>query len=258
MSIAKSSLLFVALVAGLHGPVHAQSASEPAATAPTSRWGLGLGVGVKRKPYLGVGSDTSVIPLISYENQYLRFFGTSLDVKLGSAAGLSFTARAKFDIGSAYEPEDSIALAGMTERKGSIWLGGTATWRSGDSKLSLDALGDASGKSKGHQLKLSAEHDFSFGRFQLTPYAAAIVRDAKYVDYYFGVRPNEATSTRSAYVGRRTTDGEVGVRLGYAVAPRQTLLLDVSTEFFGSAVKASPIVDRSSAPAARLVYQYRF
>lgn len=259
MSIVKPSVFLLALAAGLHSPVGAQPTNEPAASDESrSHWALGLGVGIKRKLYLGVGNDSSVIPLLSYENQYLRFVGNTLDAKLGSAAGLTFTARAKVDIGSAYEAKDSPALAGMNERKGSVWLGGTAAWRLGNSKLTLEALADASGKSKGHQLKIGAEHDFSFGKLRLTPYAAALMRDAKYVDYYFGVRPDEATSTRPAYAGRRTTDGEVGLRLGYSIAPRQTVLLDVSTEFFGSAVKASPIVERSSAPAMRLAYLYRF
>jgi MipA family protein len=257
MSIAKSSLVFIVFAACLHAPVRAQSGGEPAA-APSAQWGLGLGASFKRKAYIGIGNETSAIPVISYENAYLRFLGNTLDAKLGSAAGLSFTARAKADIGSAYEASDSPALAGMAERKGSIWLGGTAAWRSGDSKLSLEALADVSGHSKGRQLKFGAEHDFGFGQFRLTPYAAAIVRDANYVDYYFGVQPDEATSTRPAYAGRRTTDAELGLRLGYAIAPRQALVLDVSTEFLGSAVKASPIVGRSTVPAARLVYQYRF
>lgn len=259
MSFAKSFLLLTALAAGLPGPAGAQSTSPPTAAESTpSRWGLGIGVGVKRKPYLGVDNDTSVIPLVSYENPYLRFVGNTLDVKLGSAAGLSFTARAKVDIGSAYEADDSPALVGMEERKGSVWLGATAAWRAGDSELSLEAMADVSGNSKGSQLKLGVEHDFIFDRFRLTPYAAAIVRDAKYVDYHFGVRPGESTSTRPAYAGRRSTDAEVGLRLSYALAPRQTLWLDVGSESFGSAVKASPIVDRSSAPSARLGYQYRF
>lgn len=257
MSVVKTSLLFVALAASLQAPAIAQAGGDSAA-APSSQWTAGLGVGVKRKPYTGMDNDSSVIPVLGYENSYIRFLGTTLDVKLGSAAGVSFTARSKFDVGSAYEASDSLSLAGMAERKGSVWLGGTASWRSGDSKLSLELLADVSGNSKGRQLKLGAEHRFRYGQLQLTPYVAASVRDGKYVDYYFGVRPEEATSGRPAYAGRRTTDAEVGLRVDYAVTPRQTLVIDLSSESFGSSVKASPIVDRSSAPAARFAYLYRF
>src|SRR5690606_31940485 len=133
----------------------------------------------------------------------------------------------------------------MAERKGSVWLGGTAAWRTGDTKLSLELLADVSGNSKGRQLKLGAEHRFRFGQLQLTPYVAAILRDRKYVDYYFGVRPEEAMPGRPAYAGRRTTDAELGLRVDYALTSRQALGLDLSSESFGSSVEASPIVDRS-------------
>lgn len=253
------AIAFLSLAAGLQAPVFAQSQDGGHAVAASSaRWGLGLGVGVKRKPYAGIGSEASAIPFVSYENDYVRLFGPTLDVKLGSAAGLSFTARAKVDIGGGYEASDSVALAGMGERKGSAWLGGAAEWKSGDLKLSLEALADVSGHSKGRQLKLGVEHDFQVGGFRMTPYASAMSRDGKYVGYYFGVRPDEATSTRPAYAGRRTTDAEAGLRLAYPIAPRQTILLDARAEFLGSAVKDSPIVDRSSVPSLRLVYMYRF
>lgn len=252
------ALVSLWLAACVPAPALAQAAEGETPAASSARWGLGLGVGVKRKPYTGVGSETSAIPVLSFENEHVRLFGPTLDVKLGGFDGFSFTARAKVDIGGGYEASDSAALAGMSERKGSAWLGGTAAWKSGDLKLSLEALADVSGHSKGRQLKLGLEHDFRAGRFQLTPHAAGTARDAKYVDYHFGVRPDEATSTRPSYSGRRTTDAELGLRVAYPLAPRQTILLDVGAEFLGSAVKDSPIVERSTLPSARLVYVYRF
>lgn len=237
-------------------PAAAQSVEPEAAT---SNWGLGLGVGAKRKPYVGVDTDTSVLPLLRYENEHLRFFGTTLDAKLGTYAGFSFTARAKVDLlGSAYEASDSPALAGMAERKGSLWLGGTAAWQAGDFTLSIEALADGSSESRGRQLKLAAEHDFRFGSWQLTPRAAVTAYDGKYVDYYYGVRSGEATAVRPFYAGRRAAHAELGLQTVYGISPHHSLMLDVSSEFLGGATKDSPIVDRSSVPSARFAYLYSF
>lgn len=259
MTIARlflSTSATLVFTAGLQLPVAAQS-TEPEASP--SNWGIGLGLGVKRKPYAGVDTDTSVLPLLRYENEYIRFFGTTLDAKLGRYAGFSFTARAKVDLlGSAYEASDSPALAGMAEREGSVWLGGTAAWKSGDFTVSAEGLADASSNSKGRQVKLTVEHDFRFGRVQLTPRAAVSAYDGKYVDYYYGVRSTEATAARPAYAGRKVAHTELGLQAMYGITPSHTLILDVSSEFLGSATKDSPIVDRSTAPAARVGYLYRF
>lgn len=252
------TLALAALLAatGPHLPAAAQSTQSEASS---SRWGLGLGVGAKRKPYVGVDTDTSVLPLLRYENEYLRFFGTTLDAKLGRYAGFAFTARAKVDLlGSAYEASDSPALAGMAEREGSVWLGGTAAWTSGDFTISVEGLADASSKSKGRQLKLAIEHDFRFGRVQVTPRAAITAYDGKYVDYYYGVRSSEATANRPFYAGRRAAHAELGVQTVYGMTPHHSLMLDVSSEFLGGATKDSPIVERSTVPSARFAYLYRF
>lgn len=247
------------VAATLHDPAAAQPAEPAEPEASSSTWSLGLAVGAKRKPYIGVDTDTSVLPLLRYENEYLRFFGTTLDAKLGQYAGFSFTARAKVDLlGSAYEASDSPALAGMAEREGSLWLGGTAAWKSGDFTISVEGLADASSKSKGRQLKLAVEHDFRFGRVQVTPRAAVTAYDGKYVDYYYGVRSNEATAARPFYAGRRAAHAELGVQARYGIAAHHSLMLDVSSEFLGGATKDSPIVERSSVPSARFGYLYRF
>lgn len=226
--------------------------------ANTSRWGLGLGVSTKRSPYLGVKNDTSVIPLLSYENRYVRFFGNTLDIKLPSAGEFDFALRSKFAFGEGYKGSDSVFLNGMGDRKGALYLGAAAIWRGPYARVSLEAL-RAMGSSKGTRVKLNVEHAFRFDRrFELTPHLGAEVVDSKYVDYYFGVKAAEATLFRPQFAGRRTTLIEGGVRLGYVIDRNQRLLMDVTDTHWGSGITSSPLVQRSSTPGIRIGYLYGF
>ena len=222
-------------------------------------WGLGLGVSTAKSPYVGMKNDTKVIPLLSYENQYVRYFGNTLDVKLPSAGDFDFSLRGKLPLGGGYKASDSAYFAGMADRKGAFDLGGAMTWRTSLGKASLEYLRDASGHSKGAKLKLGFEHAFRLDRrFEVVPHLELTREDAKLVDYYYGVSSAEATSVRRTYVGNSTTNTEFGVRLGYAIDPRQRLLLDVVDLRRGSSITNSPLVARKSTPGLKFGYIYRF
>jgi outer membrane scaffolding protein for murein synthesis (MipA/OmpV family) len=227
------------------------------AAPAVSSWGLGVAVATERETYRDAGNKTQAIPLLMYDSEYVRVFGNMVDLKLPSAAGIRFAVRAKYGLGAGYEADDSPYLAGMAERKGSLWLGGAATWKSPLLSLSAEWL-KAGGASKGQQFNLTAEHTFGFGRLQLTPHLGALWKDDKNVDYYYGVRAAEATAARPAYTGTATTDINAGGRLDYAVRPNQLILLDISSTHRGAGISDSPLVPRTTAPSLRLGYLYKF
>jgi len=253
----RRSLRVTALLAACAAPVlsHAQAPEEQ---GPPSGWGLGLGVGWQRTPYKGVENKTRVLPVVNFENRWVRVMGPGLDVKLPSLGPVSFAVRAKYALGDGFEADDSTYFSGMEERKASVWLGGAALWRTDFAKLSFEALGDASSHSKGTELKFGIEQDFRAGRFMFTPRVAAIWRDKKYIDYYYGVRPEEAIPGRPAYEGVATTNTEVGLRTAYLIDRQQGLFLDLSATAFGAGIKDSPLIERRGVPGVRLGYLYRF
>lgn len=246
------ALLFVAASAATP-LIHAQDAGPP-----PSGWGLGIAVGWQRQPYVGDDDKTRVLPLISFENSWVKVLGTGVDLKLPEAGTVSFTVRARYALNDGYESDDSAIFNGMADRKASVWLGGTATWRTDIAKLSAEVAGDASSHSKGTQVRLGIEHDFRFGRVMLSPRIVAHWLDAKYVDYYYGVLPGEAAAGRPAYEGKATTNAELGLRAGYGIDRQQSVFIDVSATALGSGIKDSPLVDRRTLPAVRLGYLYRF
>lgn len=222
-----------------------------------THWGLGLGVGTEHQPYTGIGSKTQVMPLIFFENRYVRVLGLGADLKLPSAGPVSFSLRARY-ANDGYKDSDAPILSGMEKRKGGLLAGGVAQWRTDLGVLSAEALGDVSGASHGSQFKLGLDKPFRIGMFNVTPRVAAVWLDRKTVDYYYGVKAAEARVGRAQYDGRSTVNTELGVRTGYALAPNQIVTLDVGATLYGSGIKNSPLVDRSTQTSVRLGYVYRF
>lgn len=231
-------------------PAHADTSKD-------SQWGLGATVGFDRKPYRDVDDKAQVLPLILYENRWVRVVGPTLDLKLLTREDVSVGLRLRYS-GEGYEADDSPYLRGMAERKASFWLGGTASWRTGWATLSAEVLGDASRESKGKRASLGIERSFNSGDFEFTPRLAVHRVDGKYVDYYYGVRADEATAVRPSHAGSASTNVEAGLRIGYSLAPRHRLSLDLSTTRLGSGIKDSPLVERSRQDGARVSYLYLF
>jgi MipA family protein len=232
-------------------------AQERLAEQAASSWSLGVLASTETSPYQGADDNRRLLPLVAFENQYVRWTGPVLDVKLPSSGALSFALRARYE-DAGYEASDSATLAGMAERKSSIWLGARASWQHTLGQLSAEWLADAASHSGGQQLRLVAEKPLSYGRLVLAPRVALVWQDRDYVDYYFGVRNGEATAARAAYAGKATTNTELGLRAIYGLDAQQSVFMDLHVTALGSAIKNSPLVDRSSIAGVRLGYAYRF
>jgi outer membrane protein len=249
---ALAALLFVTMAAHAAEP-------EGGVDADEARWGLGLGVAVKKSLYAGVGNKSSILPLLAYDSKRIRLFGNQLDVKLPSYGPVSFSLRTQFSIGQGYEASDAAALQGMDKRKGAIYVGAASTWRNEVANLSLSWLKDVSGNSRGSVLRLGVERALRLGpTIEIVPHAGWSSYDRKHVDYYYGVKASEATEARALYQGRATSALQFGVRYQQALAPQQRIFVDVSSTRYGAGITDSPIVVRKSEPAVRLGYSYSF
>jgi len=248
--------LSLALSFALAHPARADDAG-PGISNPSHGWSVGIGVGVVTRPYKDIDTETRVLPVLAFENRWIRVGGLGVDLKLGSAGPVSFALGARYSM-NGYSQDDAPILNGMEERKDGVWVGPSVTWRAGFADLSAEVLGDAAGNSQGTQVRLAAERGFTSGAFRFTPRVAAIWRDRKSNDYYYGVRAAEVRVDRPFYEGTSSTDVEIGLRTSYALAPHHSVFLDLSATRLGSGVKDSPLVDRTSQAGARMGYLYRF
>jgi outer membrane protein len=232
-------------------------ASAQTASADASSWAFGGGVAAVERGYRDSNHDVLPMPLISYESKWISASVPTLDVKLYSNDELSLRLRTRY-ARDGYDTDDSPFLAGMDDRKSSIWVGGAVLWRPRFANFSAEALTDASGHSKGSRAKLQVDRRYGFGAFGVTPRLGAEWVDRKYIDYYYGVRPAEVRLGRAAYQGDATANIEAGVRLDYSFARRHTVFFDARATRFGSAIKDSPLVDQPGQTGVSLGYIYRF
>ncbi|KAF1008928.1 MAG: Outer membrane protein OmpV [Luteibacter sp.] len=237
-------------------------AQEPTGDEQGARWSVGVGVLSMQKPYAGMGRDNIALPVVQFENKYINLFGPQLEVKLprwtiGESQQIETKWVVKWD-GSGYDSSDAKILKGMHDRGGSFWTGPKVEWKTGVVDVSAQWLADVSGKSNGREANLSLERTWFIGeRLMLTPHIGATLHDKKFVNYYFGVRPDEALPGRPVYEGKSVTRGEVGVRGIYLFNERHAVLVDVVATSVGNSVKRSPLVDRSSENRVIMAYTYR-
>lgn len=229
-----------------------------------SSWGLGLAVMSVQNAYKGTDRETKALPMISYENRYVKLGGPNLELKLpgielSNSQRLNFGVMTQLFDGAGYEAKDSPALAGMAERKSSIWVGAKMEWENDLADVKLEWLGDASGKSKGQRLAVGLERKIMLSpRLMLIPQVGVEWVDKKYVDYYYGVRNGEATAGRVAYTGKATVNPEISLSGIYRFDRHHSMMLNVGVRSFGKEIKNSPIVGRSTENRVMLGYKYSF
>ncbi|MFY9512689.1 MAG: MipA/OmpV family protein [Rubrivivax sp.] len=243
---------------------HAAAQQPPGAGAPdTSTWGLGLGAISVQKPYAGKDRETWLLPMLHFENRYVRVFGPSVEAKLpslglGDAQRLDFRIVGQYD-GSGYEADDAPVLAGMAKRKAGFWAGAKAKWHNGVVDVGAEWLADVSGRSKGQRFGLGLEKTWHLGtQLLLTPRLGAHWLDSKFIDYYYGVRSSEALAGRPAYAGRAGVNLELGLRAMLRLDGQQALMFDAGVTSLASEIRDSPLVGRSSDNRVLLGYMYRF
>ena len=244
------SITFIgALASAVHG--NAQASDD------TTHWGLGVAGSVSQSPYAGDENRKRALPLLFVDNDWLRIAGAGIDVKLPSAGPVTFDLRVAYSF-DGYKNGDAPILDGMAQRKHSVMGGGVVTWHDPIADVSFETLADVSGHSKGLTAKLSVEHPFRFGALELRPRVAARWMDSNYVDYYYGVRADEATAARPVYDAKAALNLETGLRASYAFAPHQSGFFDVGTQRLGNEIADSPLVGRRTLTSVGIGYLYRF
>ncbi len=239
------------MVAGLLITTAAQASEE-------WQFSLGAGVATERSPYVGVGTETDLFPLLSIEKGRFSFEGNAAGYEVLSSKLASLTVLGHYR-GEGYDASDSRQLAGMEERDGAFELGARAEMYTDLGTLSVTALGDVSSTHDGYEVSLGWETSYQLNsQWVLSPSAQLSYRSKDLNNYYFGVRNSEATSERAAYIADSGAVLNLGVDAMYLIDEQQSLMLGAGVDTFSDEIKDSSIVERSNSPYAVLAYIYRF
>jgi len=244
----KRSVLLAMLILLASPLVFAQE--EPAEAAPPQapskvQWSLGLGMYSSPRPYVGAENSTIFGPVVelSYKKIYVqgiqagyRFFDTE-KFSLDARAGIVF---------NGLDPEDSEALEGMNKRRPSIEGGFVFAWKPGKYRLSTAAYTDLLGRSYGQQASTDFSRTWTFNRRQwgFTPSIGVVWQSSNFIDYYYGVTPEEARPGRPPWEGHSVVNFRSSL-LGYMfITMRLRIAGYVRIQRLDNEILDSPIVDQ--------------
>ncbi|HLF17929.1 MAG TPA: MipA/OmpV family protein [Candidatus Omnitrophota bacterium] len=216
---------------------------------------IGLGVLYSSQPYTDVDADVFPVPLLNVK--YKRFYvnGTSL--------GFLLLDEEEFDISLVgvprfwgYESDDSSALAGMSERKGSFDGGLRAQWENELFTLEVTGVTDWTGEHEGQEVSALIKHEFLQGGF--TPRVGVRWFSDDLTDHYYGVEASEAAAGRPAYEADSTVNFVAGAMVAVPFAEDWAWITDAQYQMLGDEIEDSPIVEENEILTFVSGIVYRF
>lgn len=233
-------------------------ADEPAAP-PQRRLEASIGAGVVAYPRPYRGTDTAIYAVPVGTLRYGRFWVQGIRagyrVLGGRGGGLDVLVRPRFD---GLDPGDSSALAGMARRELSVDAGVAWSRRRQHLEIGLTATTDVLGRNDGQEVAVEVGFPFRAGTWRLTPAASVAWQASNLVDYYYGVRPEEALPGRPAYSPGSTVNGGASLSAAHRFGrTRWSMIAVASAERPGEEIRDSPIVDASTTAGGFVGILYR-
>lgn len=206
---------------------------------------LGIGVGYGDSIYQGVDGEALVMPMIQYQSGGLYFKGLEAGYRVVDSGLLEVAVMLQGRM-DGYEEDDSDFLAGMEDRKKSLDGGVRLSANVARARISFSWQHDLLDEHKGHESTLRVAVPFPVGQTIITPFVGASYLSDALADYYYGVRPEEATSVRPAYETDAAVKTFAGVSLMYAYDSNWKGMVSFNAEGYADEIADSPIVEDDS------------
>ena len=217
-----------------------------------SGWHGTVGAGPLFTPKYVGGKDMKVWPLAIAYVDYNDWFYVNL---FRAGAYVWSSDDKKKGVSLAVEPRigfssgDGAKLAGMATRRSSAMGGPTFDQEWSFGSLSVGYFTDLNGASDGGYLDVVFSKPLvASERWKLDGTVEATRLDSKIANYYFGVRPAEATPARPLYQPGATTNVTLWMTGQYNLTKRYALMFGANVTRLGNAAADSPIVERRQAP----------
>lgn len=233
----------------------------------SGNWSIGFVYNWQDSVYAGEDYRTDLMPRFVYTGEKLYFDTTQLGWHLVDDSEWQLDIFADYFIGGYNDHtffsdtgevrDEDDPLKGM-ERKGALEAGAALTRKTDFGRWTLDLRHDIDGVHNGGSARLGWSKTWRDRNWQYEPWIDATWHSSERADYYFGVRPEEATETREAYSVSDTGIARAGFVVRHTFQRQHNFALNLSYSVLDSDVKDSPVVSENGSALATLAYHYEF
>ncbi len=204
---------------------------------------VGGGGFIQMSPYAGVDTKVYPAPVVAYEGKRLYVRSAIVGYRLISENGLMIGPLVEPRI-EGFKEDDSPFLRGMRDRNWSVDGGVNIEAVTPAGLLGVSIVSDLLGRSRGQEVEFRYLIMVPALGFHFIPSGGVRWRSDSLVDYYYGVRPNEARPDRPAYRGEQAFDPFLRLVVRRKLTKHWSLFSDARYEWLASEITNSPIVSK--------------
>jgi len=217
--------------------------------------GFGVLISSESSPYLGEGYRRDLLPVYLYEGERVFLRTDRAGLKFAPAADQEIDVYLRRRFAGLPLDDTPPSLQGLATRHGGVDLGLTWRLRAGPATLHANAAQTLGNDPNGQEVGIGAYIDWALGPVTLRPAATATWRSSGLNNFYYGV-PEHATASRPAYEAGAGVDLFVGLYASYQLTDGWRLFAGLGATRYSDSVRASPIVDPGTHPAAMVGATY--
>jgi outer membrane protein len=222
---------------------------------------IGAGPYMQTQPYNGVDGIILPTPVVFFDNSvvYARWMRAGVyflgDQKEDSAWGFSLTAQPRIN---SYKASDSTYLTGMSDKRSTI-EGGVAFSASKDKAyIEILALTDVLSSHNTWTLNTEVGYKLELGKFSIYPSLLFNYQSSKFINYYYGVTPSEATASRPAYSSGGALQIGAQTYIEYPITDKLSVFGNIRADRLPSEATKSPIVTDNYMISGLVSLMYTF
>ncbi|MBT0571393.1 MipA/OmpV family protein [Curvibacter sp. CHRR-16] len=250
---------------------HAQTPSAPSSPAgnepqtsvpdPTAEFFL-LGVGYTKRSSVFKGESGNNLergfPFIHYRSKTLDVTTTNASYHFLHDGDWRWSVHVGWINVEAHDNATATVLDGTSKREPGWWAGPSVRYKNDWGQVTATIETDAAHNGNGYQVRMGYAKPFRIGYLQLTPSVHVRWLSNDYVNYYYGVRADEASASRPVYTPGAATASWVGLNAIMPVSRNDGFMVDYQMHQLGQSMADSPLVDKQRYERISVVYMHRF
>jgi len=208
----------------------------------------------------GRGNEVRVFPSLSMQYKKFSLRGNQLGYSIIKNKSFSLASSLSFEFNGGQKPEPGSVMFGMVRRKNTLWANiiiakNFLRYYEVKTSFSHDILGEINA----WKYSLTLKRKLRFGRtfFAGAGFQASWLTKT-FSSYYYGVRPEEANTSRAAYSPDSSITGGPFIDVLYLISRKWSFFGLAKLDCWQDEIANSPIVRRSSSPMVLLSLSYQF